>query len=464
MRKQRYQRSVAESKGPARVNTSTIDQDMRLLNTQLSALKTIWADDEEEAAKKGKSHNAIAQDVKNHQNNSKMWSSSNTTMTEEELTSQFGGQAFLDTKAPLKLALEGNQVELASNIENELMEKYSPEEYHAFILYASENQPVQDISANVRKYAASVSANNYTEDYFSKRELDLNKYMSPEEITQLHVSKYTQKAKDYIDGVALTPENTAQVTVKLAAKINTADLPKKESQALLSHLASKLSKQERQRESIAKAASSKVKSDYISGAVHNIKDYSILTDTDAKTVGNAEFIKNSQDLDDGRMSWSRFTVVPAGERAKDIYTTKLNQKIDKEYRTINATATDSRGIFGYISKEVPADKDLAVELTYNYFNEQRRKNPDFTLDDARSEMYSKTSDHPIRKLVAQTHRRLEELGLTKAEYKDMLKTERGRTNLISRAARKGINLQNTLLTLETLDENTKPNNFTPATN
>ena len=482
MRKQRYQRSVAQAKDPARVNTDTSDQDMQLLNTQLKGLKMIWEDEEEDKpTKKGQSYNEMDQAVLDYQNNLKSWSANEADLTPEELEARqekFGGQAYTDmaqarladpnSKSAFKLAIEGSKVDLASSVEQELIEKFGEDEYANYITYSSENQVPVDKSKAFKRVAAAIPTKSYSDDYFSKRGVDPEDYISKDEVAQLHIAKYTQKSKDFIDGVKLTPENTVQVTTKLAEKIKEASLPPEKSEELFGHLASKLSRQERQREAIAKAASAKELSDFRTGAIPKIKDYSILTDTDAKSAGNVEFIKNTQDLDTGKLSWNKYKKLPEGERASDAYQVKLQQKIDKEYTQIKSYAGDTKSQFLFsIPKNVPQDQELAVELTYNYFNERKRQNPDFTLDDARAELYSKSSEKPIQKLLADSHRDIEKLGLSKPEYVNLFKSEAGRTKLIQLGIKKGtnaLNYSNIYITSDEANDQTRPRTAAPRTN
>ena len=481
-RKQRYQRNVKQAKDPARVNTNTSDQDMQLLNTQLKGLKMIWEDeDEEKAAKKGKSYNSIDQAILDYKNNLNNWASSEAELTPEELEARketFGGEAYTElaqahitnpnNKSPLKLAIEGNKVDLATTLEKELIAKFGDDAYANYIVYSSENQVPVDKTKAFARAASAVPAKSYSDDYFSRRGVNPEDYLSKDDVAKLHISKYTQKGKEYIDGVKLTPENTAQVTAKLATKIQEAELPANKSEELFAHLASKLSRQERQREAAAKAASAKELSDFRTGEITNISDYSILTDSDAKSAGNVEFIKNTQDLDEGRMTWNKFSQLPEGERASDAYQVKLQRKIDDEYRQIKSYAADTQDKFLFnIPKNVPQDQEMAVELTYNYFNERKRQDPNFTLDDARGELYSKSSEKPIQKLLADSHRDIEKLGLSKPEYVNLMKSEAGRTKLIELGIKKGtnaLNYSNIYMTLDEANENKRPRTEAPATN
>lgn len=482
MRKQRYQRNIAQNKDPERVNTDTSDQDMKLLNSQLQGLKYIWAEEKEEKTKKGKSYNAIAQTVLDHRNNVRNWSASEADLTPEELLerqSKFGGQEYSDmseafvanpaNKSPLKMVVEGDNVEIADNIREGLISKFGEDEYQNYIAYTAENQEPLDKTREFAKLASAVPTRNYTDDYFSKRGVNPDDYLSKQDVAELHISKYTQKAKDYIDGIELTPENTFDVTTKLAARIKESNLPDNKSQELSEYLTNKLSAQERKREAIAKAKSNKITSDYMQGNINSIKDYSILTDTDAKAVGNSEFIKNAQDLEDGKMTWKKFTNLPVGERAKDVYRTKLDQKIDQEYRKIKTFAADSKNIFALnMPKNVPVNQELAVELTYNYYNERKRQDPNFTMDDARGELYSESSSKGIRNLLADSHRDIEKLGLTTPEYINLFKSEAGRIKIIELGIKKGTDaFSYSQAYISTMDEDNvtrRPKDSTPRTN
>ncbi len=487
MRKQRYQRTIATSKDPDRVNTSTVDQDMKMLNTQVEALKTIWADDEEKAAKKGNSYNSIDQDVKDYENNLNNWSSSEEDLTVDELeqrSKQFGGQAYIELSqghaadtnkpSPLKLAIEGDKVTLANSIQQELIDKYGQEEFNNYLVYSSENQSVIDKTARFKKLASAIPANSYTDSYFAKRGVNPEDYMSKEEVAQLHISKYTQKAKDYIDGVKLNGANTKSVTEKLSEKIAEANLPNKEKESLFSHLANKLSKQEREREALVKLASEKLKSDYLNGRINSIKNTSILTDDDAKSVGNVEFSRKLQNVDEGRITWANFAQKPQDPRARDIHQAKYTQKVNQEYVSIKRFAADSDNIFGFKTPDnIPADEEFAVELTYNYFNEQKRKNPEFTLEDARSALFSKTGSQPegqkinVQLLLTNSHRHIDSLGLTKKEYMNLFKSEAGRQKILDLGVQKGdqtLNFLKAYQTMETNYENTRSSTDKPRTN
>ena len=482
MRKQRYQRHVTKEKDPKRVNTDTSDQDRQLLNTQLKGLKMIWEDEEEEKpTKKGRSYNSMDQDVLDYQNNLKNWSASEAELTPEELEarqSKFGGQAYTeisqarlanpDSQSALKLAIDGSKVDMASSVEKELIAKYGEEEYHNYIAYSNENQVPVNKSKAFARIAAAVPAKSYSDDYFTKRGVNPEDYVSKDDVAKLHISKYTQKGKDFIDGVKLTPENTAQVTAKLAGKIKDANLPDEKSAELFGHLATKLATQERERERIAKATSAKLLSDFKSEVIPKIKDYTVLTDSDAKSAGNVAFVKNTQDLDDGKLTWTKFKNLPEGERASDAYQVKVNQKTTQEYTKILKSAGDSKNNYLFsIPKNIPNDADLAVEVTYNYFNERKKQDPDFTLDDARGELYSKTSDKPIQKLLADSHRDIEKLGLSKPEYVNLMKSEAGRTKLVQLGIKKvtnALNYSNIYKSSEEANEQTRSKSETPRTN
>lgn len=486
-RKQRYQRYVAKARDPERVNTSTVDQDMKLLNLQVEGLKTIWSEDEEEAAKKGKNHNAIDQDVKDGENNLQNWSASEADLTEEELAereSKFGGRSYTDISkanlanpnnpSALKIAIEGDKVTIASSLKNELIEKYGEEDYFKYINYASENQATIDKSSRFKKLAASVPTDSYSKDYFSKRGVDPEDYMSRQEVAEMHISKYTQKAKDFIDGTPLTGANTKEVTEKLSAKIDAANLPAKNREALFSHLAGKLSKQEREREQAAKRASEDLRDAFLTKQITDIKDYSILTNTDAKEVGNAQFADKSQKVEEGYISWGNFAQPPSGERAKAVYQAKYDQKVKQEYTAIKRFASDSDNLFGFKTPDnIPPDEEFAVQLAYNYFNEQKRKDPDFTIEDARSALFSKTGVQPegqkinVQLLLTNSHRNLDELGLSKKQYMNLFRTESGRQKILDLGVQTGnsaLNFLNAYQTMETNYVNTRPENERPKTN
>jgi hypothetical protein len=435
MRKQRYQRSVAESKDPARVDTDTFDQDSRLLKTQLTALKSIWSDDEEKAAKKGKTHNAMAQDLKDAQNNFKKWSAAGVDMTEEELQGQLGGQAFQNSDSPLKLGIEGSLVEIADSMRDELVDKYGEENVDQNMAYLNENQPIVDKNVSFDKYAASIAAKDYTDDYWSKRGVDPLDYISKTELAQLHVDKYTQQGVEFIQSTPLNDGNIAKVTEQLSEKIEAAELPKLQAAKLKQALSTKITKYKDNKLKMFNLESEKIKSDYLTGKVSSIRDYKKLNNEDAKSVGNVMFTKKTQDLQDGNISFSRFNTIPSGERVGDVYQAKVNKHVASEYKLIKGVAADASNEFLLKPvKSVPVDQELAVELMYNYYNERKRDNPEFTLDDAKDGLYSTNSKTHIQQLLADSHRDYLDVVKDKAEYIKLLKTTSGRMELRRKAA------------------------------
>lgn len=457
MRSQRFQRSVDKSRNPQRVNTDTSDQDVQLLNLQIKALKNIWADEEEVEIKRGKQHNAIAQDNKDFENNLVNWSQSEVELTTEELEnrlSQTGGQAYDEiskarlanpnNQSALSLAINGNQVDLARANEKQLIEKYGEDEYNQYLSYSQKNQPVIDKSARFAKLAAGVSSKDYSDDYFTKRGVNPEDYISKQAVAELHVEKYTQKAEDFIDGVKLTETNTAEVTTRVAERIQKADLPQKNKNRLLGRFTSKLTAQEKAREQAEKRASEQIKSDYLNNVIPRIKDHTILTDNDAKVVGNKLYSDRSKQVDDGFISWGNFKTPPADERQRDIYTTKYNQKVESEYTAIKKFAADKSNFGGFRNPEnIPADKEFAVQLTYDYFNERRRKDKDFSLEDARKALFEENNGEPsdgqvnVQVLLTSSHRHLDDLGLSKRQYTKMFRTESGRRRIIDLGAKSG---------------------------
>lgn len=434
MRKQRYQRYVAKNQDPERVNESTLDQDMQFLNTQIKALKNIWKEDEEEPIKKGDSHSALDQDIKDIENkliNVSQDSDKLSPEDKEELSAKLKG------KSPLEIALNGNKVNIADTFKDDLVKKYGEEEVNNYIVYSNKNQPVVNKTARFESYFKSIPADKYNDDFLSSQNINPTDFVSETRLKQLQVDKYTDQAKSFIDSVKLTDANAKIVTEKLAEKIDSSNLPDKKRVELESYLANKLTKQQLQKEKLAKATSEKIKSDYLNGNVYSISNFELVTDNDAKSIGNVQFERKAQSVDEGRITWANFKQIPSDIRIADVHKAKYDKKVSNEYREIERFTSDSDNIFGFKAPtNIPVNKEMTVELTYNYFNEQKRRNPDFTLEDARSALFSQTGVRPegqnihAQALLADTHRFIYTMGLDEKQYINLFKTEAGRQKIL----------------------------------
>lgn len=480
MRKQRYQRYIAQSQDPARVNESTADLDMQFLDTQVKALKNIWADEEEEEIKKGDSYGAFDQDLKDLENKSINWTTSEAELTADELEARkgvFGGQSYVEQsqahlsnpsiESPLKLVAEGDKVKLASMFKQELIEKYGEEEFNQNILYMNKYQPVIDKRARFLKLAESVPSKSYEPDYFSKRGVDPadDQYLGKQGAAQFNIEKLTQKAQDFISSTPLNDGNIGKVTAQLAERINAANLPDKQAMRLKQTLSTRITKFKDAKLKQFNLESEEIKTAYLTGKVPSIRDYSKLNNADAKNVGNAMFVKNSQALREGKISYSRFKQVPSGPRAMATYKTKVDAYVAAEYRLIKGVAASVSNEFLQRPVEtIPVDQDLAVHLMHNYYDERRRENPDFTLDDAKDELYSSKSRQPIQQLIEYSHRDFLDLVKDKDEYIDLMRTTSGRMEFRRRAALANKPYASYGAKIEENDELTRSRSERPATN
>lgn len=488
MRSQRYQRAISKSAAPARVDDSTYQQDAKFLNIQIQALKNIWDDEEEEPeVKKGNKHNAIAQDVADLQRNWANWSVDEKDLTPEELEARrakLGGDEYIDrleafkkdksSKAPLKTVLDGGQIEIASIIEDQLKAKYGEAEYFNFIAYADKNQPVIDKGARFNQLMNNIPSSSYTEDYWAERGITPTDYISETQFKEKNVEKYFNKAEAYVRGIKLTPETVKPLREKVFGRIDKANLPDDKKNKLKSIFVGEVTRLEKQMEDARKKASEELKSDYLNGKISTIKNYSTLVDNDATKVARVKFERNTQALDDGRLTWNAFTRLPSDRRFRDVYQEGIDQKVKQEFAAIRSHSKDVNDVLALKAPNgIAADQSFMVELTYNYFNEQKASNPEYSLDDARRALFSERNIIPHgqsinpHKLLVDSSTKLEELGLSKAEYLNLFKTEEGRRKIIDIGVRKGIPSLNFSYTNYEMEDDyvrTRPRGERPATN
>ena len=431
MRKQRYQRSVAQNKDPARVNTDTSDQDAQLLKTQLQGLKMIWADDEEEEEiKRGDNYNSIDQDMKD-------------ASSEVQSISAKGEKAHPELSEELHRSINGDKVMMAEAKKEYIINKYGEDAYANYVGYSYKNQPLVDKKANATKFIASIPADKYSDKFLSERDFDLKKYFTDTEITEIHVGKYTAKAKDFIVSTPITDANVGKVTEQLATRIDMANLPKKQRVMLKETLATKISKFKDAKLKQFNRNSEQIESDYLAGKISSIEDYANLNDSGAKSVGNAMYVKKQQALQENSISFRQFMNTPKGVRADNVFVAKRDSFIKSEYQAIKGVSADESN--SYLLRPVdaiPSDKVMAVELLYNYYDEKKRDNPEFTLDNARDELYSGgTNATDAQKLIEDTFRRYTEIGLDKKQYVNLLKTTSGRQELLRLSAEKNMSIR-----------------------
>jgi len=454
MRKQRYQRSVAQGKEPARVNRDTSDLDMQLLNTQLTGLKAIWADEgEEEPIKRGDNYNAI--DQYNKDQASKVQSLSAT-----------GEKANPELSEALNVAISGDKVMMAEINKQHIIDTYGEDAYQNYIGVSYKNQPIVDKKANFNKFIASIPADKYSEKFLSERNIDPSKFLDTEaEIKAMHVGKYTLKAKDFIISTPITDANVGKVTKQLADRIKESNLPDKQNVMLNGVLATKISKFKDAKLKAFNRQSDQIESDYLAGNVSNIDNYAALNDSGAKSVGNAMFVKNQQALQTNQMSFRKFMQPPQGERAKNTFVAKRDNFVKAEYKTIAAVAAKESNSFLLRPVEtIPVDKEMTVEILYNYYNEKKKTNPDYTLDEAKDELYSggeKPTDD--QKLLKDTFRSYTKIGLNRAEYVNLLSTSSGREKLRRRAAKNNLRVRIPLPSEDNNDKQPRAKSERPVT-
>lgn len=455
MRKQRYQRYVPQNQDPAQVNVDTSDQDRQLLATQLKGLKAIWAnDDEEKKTKKGVNYNAMDQIVKKTRGNLRLWGSTTKELTPEELArreGKEGAQAYIDlaqahsanktNMSPLKLAVEGNNTDVAAAIEKNLIEQFGEEDYYNYINYSRENPIPLDPQAEFKKVVNSIPAESYTDDFLPKQGLDPLDYMRPEEVEKLHVDKYREKTEQRIKGLKVTPENAKEMTEKVAKMVKEANLPAADTKALNSLMAKQVTNVKNAQEAREKRDSKELLTAYSRGDIPSLRDFSKLTDQDTKSASNIIFDRNTQKVDDGVIPWSAYKKLPDDPLARDNYLSKYKRKVEDEYSEIAKESSEIRQEFMFTKPEnLHQDREFLVELTYNYYNERKRGDSEFTIEDARTELYS--NDTPEKTLLLETYDKMDELGLSKEQYKRYFRDEKGREELYRLGLRKKLYLTN----------------------
>tara|TARA_R110000764_G_scaffold41616_1_gene93653 strand:+ start:383 stop:1753 length:1371 start_codon:yes stop_codon:yes gene_type:complete len=455
MRKQRYQRSIAQGKDPKRVNTDTSDLDMQLLNTQVKGLKAIWADEgEEEPIKRGDDHNAIDQDMKD-------------ASSEVQSESATGKKANPELSEKLNIAINGDKVMMANSHREALIKKYGEDSVNNYIGFSYKNQPIVDKKANARKFVASIPANKYSEKFLSERKIDLKKYFTDAEFAKLHVDKLTIKAKDFINNTPLTDANVGKVTKQLSDRVAASNLPDGTKKMLNETIQSNLSKFKDAKLKAFNRQSDQEVSDFAQGNVSNIDDYAALNDSGAKSVGNTMFVKNQQALQANKMSFRNFMTPPPKDapRAKRVFIAKRDTFIISEYKTIAAVAAKESNSFLLRPVEaIPVNRVMAVEILYNYYNEKKKANPDYTLDEAKDELYSGgTNATDDQKLLKDTFRRYTAIGLNREEYVTLLKTSSGREKLRRRAAKNNLRVRIPLPSEDNNDKKPRTKSERPVT-